>query len=65
MGGYLKRERIRGEKVLEMEVPGGRKQERPKRWMDAVREDLREAGVEEDTGEGEKWIARARCGNPE
>ena len=33
--------------------------------MDAVGEDMREAGVEEDTGDRERWRARKGCGDPE
>ena len=48
--GHVKRreEAYVGRRVLEMELPGRRKRGRQKRrWMDVVREDLREAGVEE------------------
>ena len=56
-----------GRRVLEMAIPGRRKQGRPKRrWIDAVMEDMREAGVEElDTGNRRRWKESTRCGDPE
>ena len=56
-----------GRRVLEMAVPGKRKRGRPKRrWMDAVKEDMRKAGVkEEDTEDRRRWRMVTRCGDPE
>ena len=56
-----------GRRVLEMAVPGKRKRGRPnRRWMDAVKEDMRSAGVEEvDTEDRKRWKKMTRCGDSE
>lgn len=55
-----------GRRMLEMEPPGRRKRGRPKRrFMDAVEEDMRVAGVRrEDAVDRSMWRRRIRCGDP-
>ena len=52
--------------MLMMEPPGRRRRGRPKRrYMDAIREDLRVAGVrEEDVMDRQRWRQVIRCGDP-
>ena len=57
-----------GRRVLEMEGRRGKQatETEKRRWMNAVREDMLEVGVdEEDTADWEKWRARKCYGNPE
>jgi hypothetical protein len=51
--------------MLEMTLPGNRKKGRPKRrFMDAIKGDMRVVGVtEEDTKDRVMWRRRIRCGN--
>ena len=53
-------------RVLNMELPGRRKQGRPKRrWRDCVREDMKKCGLTEaDAQDCSKWKKSIRCGNP-
>ena len=55
-----------GRRMLRMEPPGRRKRGRPKRrYMDAVKEDMRVAGVgEEDVRDRLRWRRMIRCGDP-
>ena len=55
-----------GRRVLRMELPGQRKQGRPKmRFMDVVKEDMAEVEVtEEDTVYRNNWRWKIRCGDP-
>ena len=52
--------------MLRMELPGKRKQGRPKRrFMDVVKEDMAEVEVtEEDTVDRRNWRKKIRCGDP-
>ena len=53
-------------KMMEMELPGKRKRGRPKRrFLDVVKEDLREVGAKETDVEDRKmWRMMIRCGHP-
>ena len=53
-------------RMLEMELPGRRRRDRPKRrFMDAVKEDMQVVEVRvEHTKNRLKWKAVTRCGNP-
>ena len=55
-----------GRKIMEMELPEKRKRGRPKRrFLDAVKEDMREVGVKETDVEDRKmWRMMIRCGHP-
>ena len=55
-----------GRRMLMMELPGKRKQGRPKRrFMYVVKEDMADVEVtEEDTVDRNNWIRKIRCGNP-
>ena len=55
-----------GRRMLNMEPPGGRRRGRPKRrFMDAVRDDMRVVGVtEDDAGNRARWRHMIRCGDP-
>ena len=55
-----------GRKMMEMELPGKRKRGRPKRrFLDVVKEDMREVGVKETDVEDRKmWRMMIRCGHP-
>ena len=61
------RRKLRGEKNMEMAVPGVRKRGRAKRrWMDLVREDMERVGAREgDEVDRVKWRLLSRCGDPE
>ena len=54
-----------GRRMLRMELPGKRKQGRPKRrFLDAVREDIAVAEVtEEDAEDMTEWRLKIRCGD--
>ena len=56
-----------GRRMLKMEPPGRRRRGRPKkRFMDAVRADMRVVGVSmEDVEDRAKWRRLIRCGDPE
>ena len=62
-----KERRLRGERMMEMTVPGRRKRGRPRRrWMDLVREDMERVGATEgDEVDRVKWKLLSRCGDPE
>ena len=66
--GHVKRreDAYVGRRVLEMELPGKRKVGRPKRrFMDAVKEGMKEVGVtEEDVHDRSNWRRKIRCGDP-
>jgi len=55
-----------GKRVLDMELPGTRRRGRPKRrFMDVVKEDMRELGVSDmDAMNREGWRRKIRCGDP-
>ena len=55
-----------GRKMMEMEVPGKRRRGRPKRrFLDAVKEDMREVGVKKTDVEDRKmWRMMIRSGHP-
>ena len=55
-----------GRKMMEMELPGKRRRERPKRrFLDAVKEDMRKVGVKETDVENRKmWRMIICCGHP-
>ena len=55
-----------GRKMMEMELPGKRKRGRPKRrFLDIVKEDMREVGAKETDVEYRKvWRMIIRCGHP-
>ena len=55
-----------GKRVLHMELPGTRRSGRPKRrFMDAVREDMRDLRVtEEDAKNRGKWKKTISSGDP-
>ena len=55
-----------GRQVLDMQVAGERRRGRPKlRWMDRLREDMREKGLtENDTQNRTRWRARTKAGDP-
>ena len=55
-----------GRKMMEMELLGKRRRGRPKRrFLDAVKEDMREVGVKETDVEDRKmWRMMIRCGHP-
>ena len=55
-----------GRKMLEMKLPGKRRRGRPKkRFLDAVKEDMREVSVKETDVEDRKmWRMMIRCGQP-
>ena len=57
---YVKR------KMMEMELPGKRKRERPKRrFLDVVKEDMGEVGAKEtDFEDRNVWRMMIRCGHP-
>jgi len=66
--GHVLRRGVRyiGQKMLRMGLPGGRKRGRPKRrFLDAVREDMKVVGLtEEDAGDRVKWKRMFCCGDP-
>ena len=55
-----------GRKIMEMELPEKRKRGRPKRrFLDVVKEDMREVGAKETDVEDRKmWGMMIRCGHP-
>ena len=55
-----------GRKIMEMELPGKRRRGRPKRrFLDVVKEDMKEVGVKEtDIEDRRMWRMMIRCGNP-
>ena len=66
--GHVKRreDAYVGRRVLEMELPGKREVGRPKRrFMDAVKEGLKEVGVNEgDVHDRSNWRRKIHCGDP-
>ena len=66
--GHVRRREVGyvGRRMLEMELPGKRRKGRPKRrYMDAVKEDMRAVGVtEEDAEDRGRWKQMIRCGDP-
>lgn len=62
--GCLRRKDIGG-RMMEMELPGRRKKGRPKRrFLDAVKEDKRLAGVTEEDAGNRVRIEMICCGDP-
>ena len=57
---YVKR------KMMEMELPGKRRRGKPKRrFLDVVKEDMKEVGVKEmDIEDRKMWRRMIRCGHP-
>ena len=55
-----------GRRVMEMELPGKRRKGRPKeRFLDVVKEDMKEVDVKEMYIEDRKmWRMMIRCGHP-
>ena len=55
-----------GRKMMEMELPGKRRRGRPKRrFLDVVKEDIKEVGVKEmDIEDRKMWRMMIRCGHP-
>ena len=54
-----------GRKMLEMELPGKRKRERPKRrFLDIVKEDIEVGAKETDVEDRTVWRKMIRCGYP-
>ena len=55
-----------GRKMMEMELPGKRRRGRPKRrFLDVVKEDMKEVDVKEtDTEDRKMWRKKIRCGHP-
>ena len=54
-----------GRRMLEMELPSRRRRGRPKRFIDAVKEDMQVVGVRvEDTKNRLKWKTVICCRNP-
>ena len=55
-----------GRKMMEMEFPGKRRRGRPKRrFLDVVKEDMKEVGVKEmDIEDRKMWRMMIRCGHP-
>ena len=55
-----------GRKMMEMELPGKRRRGRPKRrFLDVVKEDMKEVGVKEmDIEDRKMWRMMTRCGHP-
>ena len=55
-----------GRKMMEMELPGKRKRKRSKRrFLDVVKEDMREVGAKETDIEDRKiWRMMIHCGHP-
>ena len=53
-------------KMMEMELPGKRRRGRPKRrFLDVVKEDMKEVGVKEmDIEDRKMWRTMIRCGHP-
>ena len=53
-------------RVPKMKISGKRRRGRPaRRWMDVIREDMEEPGLEEEDEEDrDKWRKLARCGDP-
>ena len=66
--GYVMRrdQEYVGRKMMKMELPGKRRRGRPKRrFLDVVKEDIKEVGVKEMDIEDRKiWRMMIRCGHP-
>ena len=65
-GHVKRREDYMGKRMMEMVMPGRRKNGRPRRrWMDLVRDDMERVGVREgDKVDRVKWRILLHCGNP-
>ena len=65
--GHVKRreEGYVGKSVLKMKILGKRRRGRPaRRWMDVIREDMEELGLEEENAEDRgKWRKLVHCGD--
>ena len=55
-----------GRKMMEMKLPGKRRRGRPKRrFLDVVKENMREVGAKEmDVEDRKMWRMMIRCGHP-
>ena len=54
-----------GRKMMEMELPGKRRGRQKRRFLDVVKEDMKEVGVKETDVEDRKmWRMMIRCGHP-
>ena len=55
-----------GRKMMEMELPGKRRRGKPKRrFLDVVKEDMKEVGAKEmDIEDRKMWRMMIRCGHP-
>ena len=66
-GHVMRRDReYVGRKMIEMELPRKRRRGRPKRrFLDVVKEDMKEVGVKEmDIEDRKMWRMMIRCGHP-
>ena len=66
-GHFMRRDQeYVGRKMIEMELPGKRRRGRPKRrFLDVVKEDMKEVGVKEmDIEDRKMWRMMIRCGHP-
>ena len=63
---HEERPRVCRKKDVEMELPGKRRKGRPKRrFLDVVKEDMKEVGVKEmDIEDRKMWRMMIRCGHP-
>ena len=51
-----------GRRVKKMEAAGRRRRRSKRRYIDAVEEDMRTAGMKiKDTGDGVRWKEKIRC----
>ena len=54
-----------GRKVMEMELPGKRRERPKRRFLDVVKEEMGEVGAKETDVEDRKvWRMMIRCGHP-
>ena len=65
--GHVKRreDAYVGRRMLEIDLPGKRKMGRSKRrFMDAVKDGMKEVGVNEDVYDRRNWRRKICCGDP-